>query len=193
MARASHATSFPRRVRPASAARTGWPPGFALSPRRRRQAVAARRCVDLIVPEYEAIGVVRKMSALERVADRRSRARSTTMLRRTMRSQRDAGESLCPNSRSARGGSSRRKRDGEVRGAASGADLGCATSAAFSSATRASSCVAIRASTNALLLQGLRPPRRRAWARQAASRTSPAKARGPRTSCRDVQLETSAL
>ncbi|RBP13091.1 hypothetical protein DFR50_11260 [Roseiarcus fermentans] len=32
MARASHATSFPRRVRPASAARTGWPPSFALSP-----------------------------------------------------------------------------------------------------------------------------------------------------------------
>ena len=83
---------------------------FRTLPRRRRQAVAARRCVDLIDPEYEAIGVVRKMSALERVADRRSRARSTTMLRRTMRSQRDAGESLCPNSRSARGGSSRAER-----------------------------------------------------------------------------------
>ena len=49
-------------------------------------------------------------SALERVADRRSRARWTTMLRRTMRSQRDVGESLCPNSRSARGGSSRAER-----------------------------------------------------------------------------------
>ena len=182
MARASHATSFPRRVRPASASRTGWPPGFALSPRRRRQAVAARRCVGLIVPEYEALGLVRKMSALERVADRRSRARSTTMLPRTMRSQRDAGESLVSEFAIGAGRFvARRKRDSEVRVAA-WVLISAAPQARRADRPREQARCGHPGVDERFAPARAAPPRRRVCARQAASRTSPAKTRGPLTS-----------
>ena len=147
---------------------------------------SSRRCAPMCRPHRSRIRGDRRraeMSALERVADRRSRARSTTMLRRTMRSQRDAGESLCPNSRSARGGSSRAER-GTARSASPHRVLISAAPQARRSDRPREQARAWPSGRRRTLCscKALRPPRRRVCARQAASRTSPAKTRGPLTS-----------
>ena len=192
MARASHATSFPRRVRPASAARTGWPPGFALSPRRRRQAVAARRCVDLIGPEYEAIGLVRRSPpssgsriGIEGSLDDNVAANHALSARRR-------GKPLSEFAIGAGRFVARRKRDSEVRVAA-WVLISAAPQAPRSDRPREQARCDHPGVDERFAPARRAPPRRRVCARQAASRTSPAKTRGPLTSSRDVQFETSAL